>query len=263
MVIVKVGGGRTIHVDGVAEDLAELGEQALVVHGANAWRDELAHRLGSVRQVLTSASGYESVLSDEATIDLQLMAYAGLRNKRIVEAFSRRGVRAVGLTGLDGGVVRGRRNPGIRSREGSKILLRRDLSGKPTEVNEPLLRMLLQAGYTPVLTVPIADENGCAINSENDDVVALLQGVFRAETVIQLIEAPGLLADAADPDSVVPRLTPAEVAHWEESADGRFKRKLHGISKLLRSAPVRLVIADGRREHPLRSALEGKGTVIQ
>jgi acetylglutamate/LysW-gamma-L-alpha-aminoadipate kinase len=263
VVIVKIGGGRTINLEGLAGDLAELGGPAILVHGANAWRDELARRLGVAREIVTSASGYESVFTDEAALDVLLMAYAGLRNKRVVEALLRRGVMAVGLTGLDGGAVRGRRNRGIRSREGSKIVVRRDLSGKPTSVNEPLLRTLLGAGYTPVLTVPIADEGWTAVNTENDDVVALLHATFRAETVVQLSEAPGLLADPSDPDSVLTRLSPGEVCFWEERATGRFKRKLHAIAKLLDSAPTRVVLADGRTAHPLADALAGKGTVIR
>ncbi len=263
MVIVKAGGGRAVNLDGLAEDLAGLGEPVILVHGANAFRDDLAGRLGVPLERLTSASGYESRLTDEGAMDVLLMAYAGLRNKRAVEALQQRGVRAVGLSGLDGPVVRGRRNRGIRSREGDKIVIRRDLSAKPFWVNEPLLRMLLEAGYTPVLTVPIADEQGTAVNSENDDIVALLHGVFRAHAVIQLIEAPGLMADPEDLGSAIPRLTPAEVGHWEQRAEGRFKRKLHAIGTLFAAAPTRLIIADGRSEHPIVSALEGKGTVIQ
>lgn len=263
MLLVKIGGGRALNVEGIAGDLAELSEPAVVVHGANAWRDELASKLGAERKILTSASGYESTFSDDEAIDLLLMAYAGLRNKRLVEAFGRRGLKPVGLTGLDGGLVRGRRNPGIRSREGGKVLLRRDHSGKPASVNEELLRLLLDAGYLPVLTVPIAAEDGSALNTENDDVVALLQGVLRAHTVVQLIEAPGILEDPADPASAVPHLSAAEVAAREALATGRFRRKLHGIVKLLQATPCRVVVADGRVEHPVRDALEGKGTVIE
>lgn len=262
MLILKIGGGRGIDVEGVATDLAGLSEPVVVVHGANAWRDELASRLGAERKVLTSASGYESTYSDDEAIDVLLMAYAGLRNKRLVEALARRGVRAIGLTGLDGGLVKGRRNPGIRSREGDKVIVRRDHSGKPVSVNEPLLRMLLEAEYLPVLTVPIAGEDGSALNTENDDVVAVLQSVLRAETVVQLIEAPGILDDASDPSSLVSRLSAAELAHREEAATGRFKRKLHGIRKLMQAAPCRVLVADGRVAHPLRDALDGKGTVI-
>ena len=120
---------------------------------------------------------------------------------------------AIGLTGLDGALVRGRRNRGIRVREGGKTLIKRDLSGKPAELNVGLLRLLLESGLAPVLTVPILDERGSAINSENDDIVGALNESLRAERVIQLIEAPGFLEDENDPASLVARMSPAEVAN--------------------------------------------------
>ena len=89
MRIIKVGGGASINLEGVVKDLAELAEPAVVVHGANALRDELAAKLGTPKQVVTSVSGYSSVLSDEAAIDAILMSYAGLRNKRLVELCQR------------------------------------------------------------------------------------------------------------------------------------------------------------------------------
>lgn len=263
MLIVKIGGGRAINIDGVAEDLTAIASPVIIVHGANSWRDELAQKLGIEKRVITSASGYDSVFSDENAIDLMMMAYAGLRNKRIVEALQRRGLRAVGLSGLDGRVVQARRNPGIRSMEGDKVVIRRDFSGKPKEINESLLHLLLDAGYLPVLTMPLVDEQGWAINSENDDVVALLHQVMQAQTVIQLIEASGLLRSADQPDSVISSLTPVELKQWEDAASGRIKRKLHAIGKVFAAGPTRLVIADGRVAHPLATALEGKGTVIQ
>ena len=55
-------------------------------------------------------------------------------------------------------------------------------------------------GYVPVLTIPIIDENGHAINSENDDIVNVLQQALAAERIVQLIEAPGFLDDKDDPD---------------------------------------------------------------
>ncbi len=263
VVIIKVGGGKGLNLEGLAQDVAALRETVLIVHGANAWRDELAGKLGVRLEVLTSASGYASVLSDEPLMELMLMAYAGLRNKRLVEALLRRGVCAVGLTGLDGAVIRGRRNAAIRAREGDKIVLKRDLSGKPREVNAALLRLLLAEGYTPVLTVPIADENGFAVNSENDEVVALLQKTFRARCVVHLIEAAGLLADRSDPASAIASLSRDELAHLEASAPGRFRRKLRAILRTLEAGPVWVAMADGRAAHPLEGALSGKGTVIQ
>lgn len=262
MIIVKIGGGKTINVPGIARDLAGIGEQAVVVHGANAVRDELAAALGRAPRVVTSASGVASVFSDEAAIDLLLMAYAGARNKRIVEAMQQAGVNAVGLCGLDGRVVQGRRNRGIRVEAGGRTSILHDLSGKPQSVNAALLRALLALGHTPVLTVPIADETGAAINAENDDIVGVLARDLEADTVVQLIEAPGMLRDPADPASVIASLELDELARWEAAAGGRFKRKLMALHRLLEGRAPRVVIADGRAEHPLADALAGIGTEV-
>ena len=262
LLLVKIGGGASINLDGIARDLADLSGPLVIVHGANALRDSLARRLGVEKRILTSVSGHESVRSDRDLIDVMLMAYAGLRNKRIVELLQGQGVNAVGLTGLDGALVRGRRNRGIRVREGGKTLIKRDLSGKPVEVNGKLLALLLDGGFTPVLTVPLIDEHNVAINSENDDVVTLLSAELQADCVIQLIEAPGFLEDPEDPASVVARLGRAELARREGDVTGRMKRKLLALRRLVESGTTRVVIADGRVEHPISEALAGRGTVI-
>jgi acetylglutamate/LysW-gamma-L-alpha-aminoadipate kinase len=262
--IVKVGGGARINLAGVADDLAASSDPVVVVHGANAARDELAAKLGHVTRVLTSVSGYQSVYSDDAAIDLLLMTYAGLVNKRLVELLQRRGRNAIGLTGLDGRLVVGHRNAGIRVREQGKTLLIRDRSGKPVSVNQSLLEMLLDAGYLPVVTVPLVDEEGVAINAENDDVVAAIQRALGAERVIQLIEAPGLLANPADSSSVRSRVTGVELAALEEAATGRFKRKMRALRLMLDGGGGTLTVtmADGRGPHPVADALAGRGTVF-
>lgn len=262
MLILKIGGGAGINIEGIADDVARSTEPILIVHGANAWRDDLADRLGVAREVVTSVRGYDSVLATDATMDVMLMAYAGLRNKRIVEALLRRNVAAVGLTGLDGRVIQGKRNPGIQIRQGDKVLLRRDLSGKPQRINTALIQLLVANGYTPVLTVPICDEQGFAISADNDDIAAALHRDLRASIVVSLFEAPGFLADPADPASLVARMSRAEVKQWEERSSGRIKRKLHAINRIMEEYPTRVVMADGCTAHPLADALEGKGTVI-
>ena len=102
MHIIKVGGGSQINLPGIVADLARLETPYVVVLGANALRDDLGTRLGLEKQELTSVSGYNSVYSDENAIDLIMMAYAGLRNRRFVELCQRHDINAVGLTGLDG-----------------------------------------------------------------------------------------------------------------------------------------------------------------
>ena len=263
MIIIKVGGGGAVNVSGVATDLAELKLPAVVVLGANAVRDGIAERLGTPRQTITSQSGYTSVFSDEAAMDAILMGYAGVRAKRFVEMCQRRGVNAVSLTGLDGRLVQGERNKGIRVREGGKTLIKRDFSGKPRTVNAELLRLLVDAGYTPVITIPIVDERGYAINSENDDIVNVLQAQLQADKIIQLIEAPGFLDDVADESSVVAHLSKAEVDRREAAVEGRIKRKMLALKNLLDAGSPEVIMADGRVERPVKDALDGKGTVIR
>lgn len=262
MLLIRIGGGANINLEGIARDVAGLEDRIIIVHGAHAARKELAERLGVRIRVLTSVSGQTSVHSDQELIDLMLMAYSGLRNKRLVELLHQHAVNAVGLTGLDGALVRGMRNKGIRVREGDRTLIRRDLSGKPVAVNRKLLGWLLENGYTPVITLPVIDERNVAINSENDDLVTLLGQALNPDWVIQLIEAPGLLEDSDDPESAVPVVAPGQLSGWERRVRGHMKRKMRAIGQLVKTGRSKVLIADGRTESPISDAMAGKGTVI-
>lgn len=262
MYIIKIGGGERINVDGILQDLSSITEPFIIVHGANALRDEVAARLGMEKRVLTSVSGYSSVFSDTDAIDAILMSYAGLRNKRIVECAQKLSINAIGLSGIDGRMIQGRRNKGIRVRENGKTLIKRDYSGKPVSVNSDLLHLLLDKGYKPVLSIPIIDEQGIAINSENDDIVTCLAQELTPQCVFQFIEAPGFLDNAEDETSVVDHLSVAELEDREGRVEGRMKRKMRALCKLFEGGTGRVVIADGRTEHPLIDALNGCGTSI-
>ena len=263
MIIVKIGGGSQINIAGIITDLAAIDEPYVIVHGANALRDKLAEDLGQPKQVLTSVQGYTSVYSDEKLLDVMMMAYAGLRNKRIVEQCQRHGINAVGLTGLDGRTVQGTRNKGIRVYQNKKLKIVRDFSGRPGRVNAALLHLLLDNGYVPVLTVPIIDEQNTAINTENDDVVRVLQQALEADTVINLIEAPGFLADKDDPATLIKTISASELEAREQQVEGRMKRKMLAIRKLFEQGATKVIISDGRSEHPVKDALAARGTVIQ
>ena len=263
MILVKIGGGASINLEAVITDLASLDENVMIVHGANVLRDQLAARLGMEKTILTSVSGYNSVYSDQDAIDVIMMSYSGLRNKQIVELCQRNGINAVGLTGLDGRLVQGERNKGIRVRENGKIMIKRDLSGKPRSVNSDLLSLLLDNGYCPVLTIPIVDENGFAINSENDDIIVRIASAMDIDTVVQLIEAPGFLDNPEDESSLITQMSIAELHSREARVEGRIKRKLLALTRLCQSGKTRVIIADGRGEQPIKDALEGAGTHIQ
>ena len=263
MLLIKIGGGESINLEAVIADLATLDEPFMIVHGANVLRDRLTEKLGMKKIILTSVSGYSSVYSDQDAIDVIMMSYAGLRNKRIVELCQRSDINAVGLTGLDGRIVQGERNKGIRVRENGKTLIKRDFSGKPRSINAELLRLLIDNHYCPVMTIPIADENGFAINSENDDIVVKIANALEIDTVIQLIEAPGFLDDPQDESSLVERMNLAELSVREAQVKGRIKRKLLALMRLCASGKTRVILTDGRGEHPVADALDGRGTHIQ
>ena len=262
MMLIKIGGGQQINLDATIADLATLEQPFIIVHGANVLRDQLAQRLGMEKTILTSVSGYSSVFSDQDAIDVIMMSYSGLRNKQIVERCQRNGINAVGLSGLDGRLVQGERNKGIRVRENGKTMIKRDLSGKPRSINTALLSLLLDNGYCPVLTIPIADENGFAINSENDDIVAKIASALDIDSVIQLIEAPGFLDDLDDESSLVAEMSLAELHRREASVEGRIKRKLLALTRLCQGGKTRVILADGRGEQPVINALAGAGTHI-
>jgi len=261
--LIKVGGGTAINLEGIAADLALLNLPSIVVLGANAIRDEVAEKLSVATEVVTSVSGYSSVLTDRSMMDAIMMTYAGLRSQRFVELCQRQGVNALSLSGLDGAVVRGRQNRGIRVRQADKVLIKRDLSGKPTQVNGSLLQSLLAQGYTIVLTIPVLGEDGVALNSENDDIVAALHATLRARRIIQLIEAPGFLDDPSDPETVIPTLGRVDLIDREQQSSGRIKRKLMALRKLFDGDPVEVILADGRVAQPLQQAMQGHGTYIR
>ncbi|HLD80840.1 MAG TPA: [LysW]-aminoadipate kinase [archaeon] len=258
MIILKVGGGKSVNLDGITSDVASLaksGEKFIIVHGANFARDELSQRLGVEKRVVTSVSGYDSVYSDETAIDLLMMAYAGVKNKRLVELLQKKGVNAIGLSGLDGRVIQGKRNNGIRVIENGKQKILRDFSGKPQSVNKELLELLLGNGFTPVLCMPIADENGFAINSENDDVVRVLQESMKAEKIVSLIEEKGFLEEKNNPNSLVKKISKGELAAREQRVEGRMKRKVLALRQLLEGGAATVMLGDGRTEHPVLDAL--------
>jgi len=263
MMIVKIGGGATINLPGIVQDLVGRSEPMIIVHGANALRDEIGNKIGQTVRTITALSGVESVYSDDALIDLMFMSYSGLRNKRLVELCQRHGINALGLTGLDGRLIEGERNGAVRIREGGKTLIVRDNSGKPRRVNVSLMQLLLENGYTPVITVPICDAEGRAINTDNDDIIALLHRELHATTVLQFIEAPGLLQDKNDPASLISHLSSSELSAWEARVEGRMRRKIIGIRTLFEAGASKVIIADGRRDRPLTDALAGHGSVIQ
>src|SRR5947209_12675538 len=203
MLVIKLGGSAGIDVKRFLADLAHLDRPYVLVHGANVELDTLMRRLGVEPRLVTSSNGQVSRYTDAEAMDIFLMAYCGKVNKRIVETLQRQGVNAVGLAGLDGRLVRGRRKPRIRVVEdGKPKMLDGDYAGSIEEIDTGLLRLLLDSGYVPVLTPPAISNEGDAINVDGDKLAMEVAVALGAESLLIFSNTPGLLADLDDPGSV-------------------------------------------------------------
>jgi [amino group carrier protein]-L-2-aminoadipate 6-kinase len=163
--VVKLGGGANLDVDAVLRDLAALQRPWVLVHGGNAELNEVSTKLGHQPRFVTSPSGYTSRVTDLETIRLIQMVYRGRINSDFVLRLQAQGCNAVGLSGIDGRLWQAERKEAIRVVEnGRKFLLRDDYTGKVVSVNTDLLRLLLDNGYRPVLTLPALANDGSAVN---------------------------------------------------------------------------------------------------
>jgi acetylglutamate/LysW-gamma-L-alpha-aminoadipate kinase len=255
MILIKIGGGGSINIEAIAEDVSKLKDQVIIIHGANYYRDQLLHDLGIRKEIFTSVNGFSSVNSTPEILDSMMMTYSGLRNKRIVEIFQQKGINAIGLSGIDGGLIRGTRNKGIRVIENGKKKLKRDLSGKAKSINLPLLTMLIQNGYTPILTMPILDESGTAINSENDDVLSLLVRDLQPTIVHMLIEEIGFLD--IESGKKIDNVKLEQLDNLIQNSDGRIQRKLNAIKKMIMQGNSSIIMSDGRTTDPILNSQLG------
>ncbi|MCL4504721.1 MAG: [LysW]-aminoadipate kinase [Chloroflexi bacterium] len=266
MIVVKVGGSAGINYDLVCDDIAALvkeGNQVILVHGGSHETNVISEKLGKPPRILTSPQGYTSRYTDAETMDIFAMVYAGKMNTRIVERLLKRGIEAIGLSGLDGRLLVGPRKTSVRAVEnGRQILVRDDYTGKVESVNTALLNLLLGAGYTPVITPPACSTQGEAINVDGDRAAAMIASAVGARQLIILSNVPGLLRQFPDESTLIPALKHAELEQALSFAEGRMKKKVLGASEAIAGGVEQVIFADARIPQPVRMALAGKGTVI-
>jgi acetylglutamate/LysW-gamma-L-alpha-aminoadipate kinase len=264
MIVIKLGGSAGIDTERFLADLARLHEPYVLVHGANVELDALMRRLGVEPRIVTSSTGQVSRYTDAETMDLFLMAYAGKVNKRIVETLQRHGVNAIGLTGLDGRLARGRRKPRIRVVENGKArMLDGDFAGSIEEVDTSLLRLLMDAGYVPVLTPPAVSREGEAINVDGDKLAMEVAVALEADRLLIFSNTPGLLADLDNPASTVPEIDAAEPGKGVEHAQGRMKKKVLAAVDAVNRGVGEVILAGANRENAVEAGLGGAGTRIR
>ncbi|MCU0492038.1 MAG: [LysW]-aminoadipate kinase [Chloroflexaceae bacterium] len=267
MIVIKVGGSAGIDYDALCDDLAELwhkGQRSVLVHGGSDETNKLAQALGHPPRFVTSPSGYTSRYTDRRTLEIFEMVYCGTANKGLVERLQGRGVNAVGLSGLDGRLLHGKRKANIRIIEqGRQMVLRDDWTGSIEGVNEGLLQTLLDGGYMPVVAPLACGENGEALNVDGDRAAAAIAAALRAETLLLLSNVPGLLRNFPDESSLIAHIPQAEIEEYAGFAEGRMKKKVLGAQEALAAGVGRVVLGDARGAGCVSRALAGAGTVIQ
>jgi acetylglutamate/LysW-gamma-L-alpha-aminoadipate kinase len=235
----------------------------VVIHGAGTRRDEIAQQLGIPTRTITSPSGVSSVYTDDRAIDVFLMAYCGLVNKRLVSIFQQQGMNAVGLSGIDGKLWQAKRKNAVYSVEHGKTKLITDnLTGRVETINDTLVTMLLTNGYLPVLCPPAISFENKIVNTDSDWAVAMIAASLSATRVVSLFEAPGLLRNLQDESSTIHRISADRLTEMMTVAQGRMKKKVLGAQKALENGVKTVYWGDGRIKQPITKALEGNGTVI-
>jgi [amino group carrier protein]-L-2-aminoadipate 6-kinase len=267
VIVVKVGGSLGIKYDLVCADVANLlkdGHKSVLVHGGSAETNLISEKLGKPPRMVTSVSGYESRYTDRETLEIFEMVYCGKMNKGIVEELQKNGVNAVGLSGMDGRIWEGPRKSAITIVEdGRKKVLRDDFTGKVERVNLELIHLLLDHGFTPVLTPPAISYEGDAINVDGDRAAAILASALKAEKLIILSNVPGLLRDLQDETTLIREIPSEQIEEYVGFAQGRMKKKVLGAIEAIRAGVKEVVFADARIAHPVTSAMTGRGTVIR
>jgi acetylglutamate/LysW-gamma-L-alpha-aminoadipate kinase len=236
-----------------------------LVHGGSARVNEIAAKLGHPPQFVTSPSGYTSRRTDYETLKIFTMVLAGSINAQIVAQLQAKGVNAIGLAGLDGRLLQGARKKVIKVIQNGRLsILRDDYTGIVEQVNTHLLNVLLNSGYAPVICPPAISHEHEIINVDSDRAAASIAVALDAETLILLTGVPGVLQDLGDPNSVIPLLNRSQIDEAIENyARGRMKHKLLAASEAIKGGIGRVIISSSAKQNPIKSALEGAGTLVQ
>lgn len=265
-VVVKIGGARAVDPAGAVGDIAELaadGEPVVVVHGGSTAVDEMLERVGVEPTYVETPGGVSGRFTDEETMEVFTMVMAGKLNTELVATLREAGVDALGLSGVDGGLLTGPRKSAVRVLEdGKKKIKRGDHSGKITDVNNELLETLLADGYTPVTGPPMLADDGVPVNADADRAAAAVAGALSARLVV-LTDVAGVYADPDDPSTLIERVdTPDDLEALQDAAEGFMTKKVMAATEALEGGADEVIVADANADDPILAALGGGGTHV-
>ena len=269
--VVKFSGKVTENHDNLtslAEELAllhQVGIRLCVIHGGGKQLSELASKMGVEQTIIEGRR-----VTDDATLEMAKMIFAGKINTDILASLRQRGIEAVGLSGVDGNIVHAERRPPkeILNREtGERAQVDFGHVGDVVEINSRLLVVLLDHGYLPVISSLGADDEGMVFNINADTIAAEIAVQLRAEKLILLSDVDGIYLRAGEPNTKLSRLTAAEAEALikQGTATGGMIPKLESITALLRRGVHTAHIISGTKRNALLSEVftdKGTGTMI-
>jgi acetylglutamate kinase len=269
--VVKLSGKATedpANLASLAEELALLHQVSIricVVHGGGKQLTDLASLMGVEQTIINGRR-----VTDDATLEMAKMIFAGKINTDILAALRHRGVEAVGLSGVDGNIVHAERRPPkeVLNREtGQREQVDFGNVGDVVEINARLLCVLLDQGYLPVVSSLGANKNGTVFNINADTIASEIAIRLNAEKLILLSDVDGIYLDSNEPSSKLSRVTVAEAEDLvlNGNATKGMIPKIQNIIDILRRGVMAAHVINGTRRNALLSEVftdSGTGTMF-
>ena len=241
--VYKIGGNVINNPERLRDFLEEfsgIGGKKILVHGGGKEATELAKKTAIETKMIDGRR-----VTDEPTLDLVTMVYAGLINKRIVSLLQEMNCNAVGLSGADGNVIPAQR----RAPQPIDYGFVGDID--PLKINTGFISLLLDNGYMPVFCAICRNPEGGLLNCNADSIASSLAvACSRLETtnLIYCFEKPGVLEDVDNDDSVIPLITPEMYTGMVESGkiSGGMIPKVFNALKALEQGVNSIKICDAQ-----------------
>lgn len=269
--VVKVGGrvvGRRDLLDALIEDISllqQVGIRVILVHGGGQQATDMSRRLGLEPEIIAGRR-----VTDANTLEVAKMVYAGSLNIDILSSFRSHHTAAVGISGVDGGLITARKRgkawiepaPGQQPREVDFGFV-----GDIESVDSRLLDQLMDSGLIPVVSCLGCDAEGTILNINADSVAEALARAVKAEKLVIVTDTEGLLKDAANPASLVSYTDVDEVQRFKDEGrlTGGMLPKVDACVKALRGGVRRTHIINGLKPGALLREVftnEGCGTMV-
>src|SRR5579863_9784178 len=265
--VVKVGGGVFADENAtrvLVEQIAILhffGVRVVLVHGGGPQLTEAAAALGVPTRMVEGRR-----ITDQKSIDVTTMVLNGLINTRILGICRDLNIEAVGISGVDAGLVRAHKRPPVKL-DSSGELIDYGFVGDIDAVDPTVLKKLLDNGLMPVVSPLSADQSGTLLNINADTVAAAIGAALAAEKLILCTGAPGILGDLADLRSLISYTDLAGLRRLRESgqiADGMLP-KAKAIEDAIRGGVRRVHVVSYQAPEGILGEVftnEGTGTLI-